>query len=149
MGPVLWPFALFVRFCRSIARFALCLHTGVSVSAASEANGEKGTKLLLQVIRLILVYVSMVAMLVQVVTFRIILTSYYLFFHLFDVNIVFYCISVGKAINVTRAGVAGCRLPQVGIVYPCTQASRHKATLQFSFSLFYCLLFFGMVTTCQ
>ena len=50
------------------------------MSAASEANGEMGTKLLVQVIRLILVYVCMVAMLVQVVTFRIISTSYYYLF---------------------------------------------------------------------
>ena len=60
MGPVLWPSALFLSL------FALQLHIGVLVSAASEANGEKGTKLLLQVIRLILGYVCMVAMLVQV-----------------------------------------------------------------------------------
>ena len=73
----------FVAFRPFLSLFALCLHTGVSVSAASEANGEMGTKLLLQVSRLILVYVCMVAMLVQVVTFRIILTSYYLFLHLF------------------------------------------------------------------
>ena len=53
------------------------------MSAASEANGEMGTKLLLQVIRLILGYVCMVAMLVQVVTFKIISTSYYLFLYLF------------------------------------------------------------------
>ena len=54
------------------------------MSAASEANGEMGTKLLLQVIRLVLGYVCMVAMLVQVVTFRLISSSYYLFFYLFD-----------------------------------------------------------------
>jgi len=53
------------------------------VSAASEANGEMGTKLLVHVIRLILVYVCTVAMLVQVVTFTIISTAYYLFLYLF------------------------------------------------------------------
>ena len=77
MGPFLHGFAAL------LPGSPFCLHTGVSVSAASEANDEKRTKLLLQVIRLILVYVSMVAMLVQVVTSRIISTSYYLFFYLF------------------------------------------------------------------
>jgi hypothetical protein len=81
------------------------------VSAASEADGEMGTKLLVQVIRLIFMYVCMVAMSIQVVTFKIISNFYNIYLYLFDNNIVFYCISVGKAINVTRAGAAGCCLP--------------------------------------
>ena len=60
------------------------------MSAAGEANGEMGTKLLIQVIRLILVFFCMVAVLVQVVTFRIISTSYYLFLYLFLTRLLYY-----------------------------------------------------------
>ena len=69
------------------------------MSAASEANGEMGTKLLVQVIRLIFMYVCMVAMSIQVVNFRIISSFYNIYWYLFDINIAFYCISVGKAIK--------------------------------------------------
>jgi hypothetical protein len=41
----------------------------------------------------------MVAMSIQVVNFRIISSFYNIYWYLFDINIAFYCISVGKAIK--------------------------------------------------
>ena len=66
------------------------------MSAASEANGEMGTKLLVQVIRLIFMYVCMVAMSIQVVTFKIISNFYNIYWYLFDNNIAFIAFQLEK-----------------------------------------------------